>query len=185
MIKKDVSYVDFDEKAQTDTLWFHVSKSRLTDHMSELKADIDAVDSIVQGDKRDLSIPEAQRVLDLIKKMVRLSYGVRSEDGKRFRQTEQDWEDFRYSAVYDKLLTDFMENPASAMTFLEEIMPKDLVEQAKQQIEQGGPVQGITMPQETVATPNPLAGLSSEQIAELVAQAEQAKGHSFVKPLGN
>lgn len=181
MIKKDVAYVDFDGNQETETLWFHISKSNLTDNMLRLQPKFLDMQQRLSGPKKELKVEEVVMILDLIKEMVRLSYGVRFEkDGKtRFRQTDEVYQDFRDSGAYDALLTGFMENPETGMEFMQAVMPADLIEQAQKQIDHDTVPQVGTdatvaqkvFPEETKAAPNPLAGMSQEQIAELVAQA--------------
>jgi hypothetical protein len=181
MIKRDITFTDFDGNKQTESFYFHISKSNLTDHMRRLQPKFEDMQRRLSGDKRELSIDEVFLILDLIKEMTKLSYGVRSEDGKRFRQTEEVWQDFRDSAAYDALLTGFMEKPETGMEFMQAVMPADLLEQAQAQLpfadgDQPAAVgTDVSFPQETKATPNPLAGMSQEQIAELVAQASAGK----------
>lgn len=183
MIKRDVTFTDFDGAKHTETFYFHISKSNLTDHMVRLKPKFEEAQQRLDGEKKELSIEDVYLILDLIKDITRLSYGVRSEDGKRFRQTDEVWQDFRDSAAYDALLTGFMEEPATAMEFMQAVMPQDLIEQAQAQLPFGdGAAPAVVgqdaptaytkvFPEETKAATNPLAGMTPEQIQELVAQA--------------
>jgi hypothetical protein len=182
MIKKDVTFVNFNDEKETETFWFHISKSNLTDHMVRLKPKFEDAKKRLEGEKKELTIEDVYLILDLIKEITKLAYGERSEDGKRFRQTEEVWQNFRDSAAYDALLTGFMEDPASGMEFMQAVMPKDLIEQATNELAFADgnvpaavgtdvSVAQAVFPQEP-AKPNPLAGLSQEEIANLVAQAQ-------------
>ena len=58
---------------------------------------------------------------DLIKR----SYGVKSEDGKRFVKSEQALEDFVNSAAFDEMFTEFFTSDTAAADFAKGILPKD------------------------------------------------------------
>jgi hypothetical protein len=180
MIKKDVTFVDFDGNKETETHWFHISQSNLTDHVLRLQPKFLDMQKRLSGDKKTLTVEEVILILDLIKEMVRISYGVRFEkDGKtRFRQTDEVFQDFRDSPAYDALLTSFMENPSEGMDFMQAVMPQNLIEQAQKGLPfaDGGQPDAVgtdvAFPQETKAAPNPLEGLSQQEIQDLVAKAQ-------------
>lgn len=188
MLKKDVEYVDFNDQKQNKVFYFHLSKTRMTDNMQELKTQLDECHAILAGDKRELTIPEVQKILDLIKRMVELSYGERSEDGQRFRQTKEVWEDFRYSAAYDKMLTDFMEKPETSMEFITALIPADLVEQAQANIEarpqiSGAPDESSSLvfkpqPVQTAPEPEPkpYEALTREELEAVLARVKEQGG---------
>lgn len=174
MIQKTITYVDFNDETQTETFNFHITKTKLTDHMVQLKPKFEEMQSRLSGDKRELNLDEVYMILDLIKTMIELSYGVRSEDGKRFRQTAEVYQEFRDSAAYDAMLTGFMEDPASGMEFMQAVMPKDLMDQAQEMLpftdgaEPAAVGTDVTFPE--VVTNDPLKGLSPEEVAAAVAQ---------------
>jgi hypothetical protein len=179
MIKRDLTYVDFNDVTQTETFWFHLSKSRLTDHMDTLKVQLETVKNLLEGPKKELTITEAVQILDLIKTMVRHAYGVRSEDGKRFRQSDEVWQDFKDSAAYDQLLTEFMEKPEEGMAFIQAVMPQDLVQQAQEMLPFADGNQPTAVGTDVVAQPkafpeakdnDPLKHISREDLEAVLAR---------------
>lgn len=134
MIKKTVSYEDFDGNKQVRDLYFHISKTDLMDHL-ELEGELVRMAEALQGKERNLTTDEVQQMLDLIKTFVQMGYGERSEDGQRFVKNETVWENFRYTPAYDEFLFGLFENPEEAMAFLNDVFPKDLMAQAKAEME--------------------------------------------------
>lgn len=133
MIKKTVNYLDFDGKDQTEDVYFNISKIELMDHL-DLADEFGAMHAVLDGDKKELALHEIKQMLDLIKKLMRIAYGVRSEDGKRFAKSDQIWEEFTQTAVYDAALMSLFENPNEGITFIQGILPSDLVAQAQIQL---------------------------------------------------
>lgn len=180
MIKRDVAYVDFDGNQQTETFWFHITKTVLTDHIVELTAEMNEISYLLEGEKKTLTIPEIVKILAMIKNMVKLAYGEKSPDGKRFRQTEEVWDDFRFSPAYDALLTYFMEHPDEGMQFIEAVLPADLVKQAQEQ--QEIETTGLTAATEAVRTPDPstavqdIGSMSREELEAAFARVRSEQG---------
>lgn len=126
MLKQTVKYTDFDDNDAMETLYFNLTKSELADNLN-LNEELERLQTDFTGmGKRNLEPHEIQRVLDLVKTFMRLSYGVRSEDGKRFIKTPQQWEEFTQTAVYDAFLFSLFQDPQNAFNFMVGILPKDL-----------------------------------------------------------
>ncbi|WNM72523.1 hypothetical protein SEA_ARTORIAS_54 [Gordonia phage Artorias] len=125
-MKQSVSYTDFDDNECVETLYFNLTKTELTDNL-DLKEELEKIQQDFTGEpKRNLETHEIQRILDLVKTFMRLSYGIRSEDGKRFIKTPDLWTEFTQTAAYDSFLFGLFENPANALAFMTGILPKDL-----------------------------------------------------------
>lgn len=146
MFKKTISYTDFNEVPTTEDLYFNLSKSELFDNM-HIRDDFESIQSIFSGPARDLEMAEIQKILDLMKLVVRLSYGIRSSDGKRFSKNEQVWNEFKDTAAYDALIVGLFENPETAFEFMVNVMPADLREKARAEVENMNP--NVALPETT------------------------------------
>lgn len=125
MLKQTVEYTDFDDNKSTETLYFNLTKSELTDNI-HLKDDLESIQHMMDGDKRSLEGSEITQIIGLVKTFMRLSYGVRSADGKRFVKTDEQWTEFTQTAVYDAFLFGLFEQPQRAIDFMSGILPLDL-----------------------------------------------------------
>ena len=154
MIKKTISYQDYNGKATTEELYFHAPKHVLFDHL-DLKEKFERVSESLEGDgtEREMTRDEVNDVLQLVKKLIRISYGVRTDGGRKFRQSEEIWAEFESSAAYDAFLWAMFQNPNDAFAFMRGIMPDDLVEQAQAQahLDASGPKRPQDRQQKTVA----------------------------------
>lgn len=124
MLKKTITYTDFDGNERTEDFYFNLSKSEIIlletttpgGYVTMLQRIIDSKDNI-----------ELMNVFtDLIKK----SYGVKSEDGKRFIKNEQVLDDFLSSAAFDEMFTEFFTTENAAAEFAQGIIPKNLADGA-------------------------------------------------------
>lgn len=142
MLKQTVNYEDFDGNSATDTLYFNVTKAELSDNLHLLEH-FKEVEKVFAGGDRTLEIPEVQQILDLVKTVMRLSYGLKSTDGKRFVKNDELWTEFTQTAAYDTFLMSLFENPEKANEFLLGVFPRDLIDQAAKQVQATG---GIPQP---------------------------------------
>lgn len=130
MLTETVQFTDFNGKNTTENLYFNITKADLLDNIT-LMDDVEIVRDALKGEERELKRAEIKLVLDVVKKIMKLAYGERSEDGRFFRKNEQIWDDFTSTAAYDAFIMSLFENPEKAAQFIVSSMPSDLVEQVK------------------------------------------------------
>lgn len=131
MIKKTVTYTDFDDNQVTEDLYFHVSKTELLDNV-HLRLEVQELSNRLEGASRELSETDIKDMVAFVRKLIDLSYGVRSEDGRRFRKSADILEDFHDSPAYDEVLFGLFKNPEEANDFLRNVIPKDLLESVQE-----------------------------------------------------
>lgn len=134
MLKQTVSYYDFDDNPSQETLYFNLTKTELADNIS-LRDELEDMRETFSGDKRELSTQEIKQLVDLVKTIMRLSYGVRSADGKRFVKTDELWTEFTQTAAYDEFLYSLFQDPDKAVHFMTGILPKDVRDEAQKEAE--------------------------------------------------
>lgn len=125
MLKQTVEYTDFDDNKAIETLYFNLTKTELAENM-HLEKELQGLQTLLNGDRKNLNTSDITRILDLVKTFMKLSYGVRSEDQKRFIKNEAQWIEFTQTSVYDAFLFGLFEQPERAITFMSGILPKDL-----------------------------------------------------------
>lgn len=129
MLKRDITYTDFDDEEVTETFYFYLSKSEL------LELEVDGLPGLL---KRLTNDEDIQGLFAMFKRIILAAYGVKSEDGKRFMKTDQIREEFTQTAAYDALYMELISSEDAAAKFLIACLPKELSAQvgeefAKQQ----------------------------------------------------
>lgn len=125
MLKKTITYTNFNDEEKTEDLYFHIRSSD-SGELLELREDFEKWAKITSEPERELTPSEIKEMLDLTKTLIEMSYGVRSEDGEHFYQGEQYLADFKSTAAYDAFLFSLFENSgAGADEFILGIMPKE------------------------------------------------------------
>lgn len=98
MVKKHVSYEDYDGNKVEKDLWFHLNKSDLA--KMSLGFDNGLIDGLTElqqkGDKK--------AVAEFIDNLLVNAYGVRKPGSDVFLKTPEIKEDFQYSLAHDEIL---------------------------------------------------------------------------------
>ena len=124
MIKKTISYVDYDGNERTEDFYFNLSKAELMDmELTTSGGMINFIKKIV--DERDTT-----RLIELFKEIINKSYGEKSMDGKRFIKNKEVLDNFIQTEAYSELYMELIGNTDAAVEFVNGIMPRDLVEKA-------------------------------------------------------
>lgn len=141
MLKHDMKFKDFDGNEREAVLYFNLTEAELVDWQADSPLGIqeEMMDAVRNKDMR--------RLLDFVKTLIEKSYGERDGDGIHFNKSDEIRQRFINSAMYSPLLLSlFQEDGAKAITFINGLMPADLVKRA---MEQGD----IPMPTETPTVP--------------------------------
>ena len=98
MFKYILKYEDFLDNPQEETLRFNLTEGELRDlsrHDATFSPDI-------LNKMRDDQ--DANAMYDTIRKLIAVSYGILSDDGKHFRKNEEITRDFLESAAYEAFI---------------------------------------------------------------------------------
>lgn len=135
MFKKTIEYSDWDGNVHVETFYFNMTKVELMENLT-LQETLEKLVEDISGDERELKPAEIQRILDAVRTIMKLSYGVRSEDGKRFIKSDDVWEEFTQTAAYDAILMELFTTDDGAMSFIRGIIPPDLMNQVNAETEE-------------------------------------------------
>lgn len=127
MIKKTITYTDYDGNEHTEDFYFNISKAELME--MELTT-TGGLSNVIQRIVNETDIP---RMVELFQTLIKKSYGVKSLDGKKFVKNEQLLEDFLQSEAYSELYMELLSDADAATDFVNGIIPSDLQEAAKKQ----------------------------------------------------
>ena len=135
MLKKTVQYTDFDGNERTEELYFNLTQTELVEMAMELPDGIaDSVGSDpakIDENAAAVKLMEAlgnKGVLSFIKNLLLKSYGIKSEDGRRFEKSEKISTEFSQTLAFDTILMDLMSNDFEAANFVNNVIPSKLVD---------------------------------------------------------
>ena len=129
MIKKTVTYEDFNGVETTEDLYFNLNELELT----ELAADLpdDMIRSIGDNPTEEtaakaLSSLGTKGILEFVKNLLLKSYGVKSSDGRMFIKNEKVLDEFQYGGAFSAVVMELMTDDTAASNFINQIIPSKL-----------------------------------------------------------
>lgn len=130
MIKKTITYTDFNGDTRTEDFYFNLTNSELLRLKNRIPAWSDDVDlSRVTADT--VKDSDLESMVESFETFILSSYGEKSEDGKRFVKSDEITTGFMQSAAYEALFEEFINDPNSFSNFLIGIVPKSIADTMK------------------------------------------------------
>jgi hypothetical protein len=126
LLKKTITYEDFEGQTHTEDFYFHLSKADLIEMEMQFGGGYGQFLQKI-GDEAN-----AGQIIEQLQKLIIRSYGVRSEDGKSFRKSPQLSEEFRGHPAFSELLLEVCTNADLAAAFATGIMPASADQIAEQ-----------------------------------------------------
>lgn len=134
MIKRTVTYEDFDGNQRTEELHFNLTQVELTEMAMDLpEGFLNSVEdpSKVDGNAAAAKLAESlggKGIFDFIKKLVLKSYGIKSEDGRRFQKSEELSNEFAQTLAFDAMIMELMQDDQVAAEFVNGVIPAKLAD---------------------------------------------------------
>ena len=120
MYKITKKYEDFRGNDREESFYFNITESEMADMIKNDPSF--RPDYLVYLTKE----PSGFAMMDVIRKLIVLSYGEPSEDGRHFRKDDQITKDFIQSKAYEEILNDFFDGEHETMVkdFVLNVFPK-------------------------------------------------------------
>ena len=120
MLKKTVTYVDYNGVERTEDFYFNLSKAEVTEMELSVRGGLSAMleELVKSGDNA--------RIVEIFKDLVLRSYGEKSADGKRFVKSKELSEAFSQTEAYSEIFMELALDEKAAAAFLNGILPANL-----------------------------------------------------------
>ena len=120
MIKKTITYTDYNGVSRTEDFWFNLTTAELMKMELGTRGGFsEMITRIVQAN----DVPTMMKVFD---DFIRKSYGQKSPDGKRFIKSEAITEEFCQTEAYSNLFIEFITDTDKAIEFMNGIVPAEI-----------------------------------------------------------
>lgn len=118
MLKKTVTYVDFDGNERTEDFYFNLTESELAEFGYSING------GMKQYLEKIIAEKDEQKLVESFKKIVLMSYGVKSPDGRLFLKNDKVREEFVSNAAYSDIFMEMAHDADKAAAFINAVMPK-------------------------------------------------------------
>ena len=123
MLRKVIKYTDYNGVEREEPFYFNLTKAEITE--MELTQDGGFVEYI----KRIVAAKEQKAIVETFKKLILKSYGVKSDDGKRFIKSDELAQAFSQTEAYSELFMELATNTEEASKFINGIVPQPPINQ--------------------------------------------------------
>jgi hypothetical protein len=170
VLKKTITYTDFNDEEVSEDFFFHLSKAELVElelsHQGGLSA---AMERIVAAE-------DGKAIIAEFKNIILSSYGQKSLDGKRFVKNAQLREEFESSEAYSALFMELVMDADAAADFVNGIIPQGMAEEAAKVTA----LAPVPEPEPEVITRKEIIEMSQEEVDKLGDRL--AKGEVRIDP---
>lgn len=118
MLAKKMTYTDYDGTERTETFYFNLSRGEL------MEMELSTEGGLENMLKRIVESKDRKRIVETFKSIITQSYGVKSDDGKRFIKRPELTEEFMQTEAYSDLFMELSTNEEAAVAFVKGIIPK-------------------------------------------------------------
>lgn len=120
MLKKTVTYEDFDGQKRTEDFYFNLTEAELTEMETSMNGGFSQLlQKIIQEN-------DMRRIIEYTKAIVLKAYGEKSLDGRTFKKNATIREEFESSAAYSVIFMELAQDADKAADFIKGILPKSL-----------------------------------------------------------
>lgn len=118
MLKKPITYTDYDGNQRTDNFWFNIDEAELLEMQVKYPGGMKAMlEKMVEEE-------DGAKILATIKEIIMLSFGEKSLDGKYFNKSPELSNAFIHTRAYSALLMELYRVPGAAAEFMSKIIPQ-------------------------------------------------------------
>lgn len=127
MLKKEITYKDYNGTERTESFYFNLSQAELMEmEMSTLGGYAEMVQAIVAAQ-------DAPSIIKIFKDLILKAYGEKSPDGKRFIKSNELSTAFSQTEAYSNLFMELATDADKAAEFVNGIIPADVAAEAAKQ----------------------------------------------------
>lgn len=119
MLKKTITYKDFDGNEQTKDFYFNLSSSEIT------KMELSTKGGLVKKINQIIESKDGREIVTMFQELILAAYGEKSEDGQYFQKSEEISKRFSWTPAYDQLFMELSTNADAAAVFVNGIVPQN------------------------------------------------------------
>ena len=126
MIKKTITYEDYNGVERTENFYFNLNKAEV------LEMEMGTEGGMAETIQKIVDAKDAPAIIRVFKDLVLKAYGVKSDDGRRFMKTKPDGtryaDDFKETEAYSQIFMELATDADAAAKFVNGIIPADLAQ---------------------------------------------------------
>ncbi len=127
MLKKTITYHDYNDVERTEDFYFNLSKAEL------LEMELGTSGGLAEMIRKIVAAQDAPSIIKVFKELVLKAYGEKSADGKRFIKSPELSEAFAQTEAYSQLFMELATDEKQAAIFVNGIVPSEMAQAVAEQ----------------------------------------------------
>ena len=124
MIKKTITYKDYNQVERTEDFYFNLSKAEV------MEMEMNTSGGLAEMITRIVAAQDQPAIIKIFKDLILKAYGEKSPDGKRFIKSDELSIAFSQTEAYSQLFMELATDAEAASAFVNGIVPADMAKQA-------------------------------------------------------
>lgn len=120
MLKKTITYKDYNENERTEDFYFNLTKAEI------MEMEMSTNGGLAEMIQRIVAAQDAPAIIKIFKDLILKAYGQKSPDGKRFIKNDEIKEEFAQTEAYSILFMELATDADAAAKFVNGIIPADI-----------------------------------------------------------
>lgn len=120
MLKKIITYTDYNNVERTEPFYFNLSKAEL------MEMELGVTGGMTEMLDKIIAAKDAPSLMKTFKEMIMKSYGIKSDDGKRLIKSEELSIAFTQTEAYSVLFMELITDDKAAADFVNGIIPNEI-----------------------------------------------------------
>ena len=120
MYVKEMEYTDFNGVTRKEKFYFNLTKAEILD------MELGKAGGLTEYIRKIIEAQDTPTIMALFKSLLLSSYGVKSDDGRRFIKNDEVREDFEQTQAFSDLYMELALNDEEASRFVNAIIPADM-----------------------------------------------------------
>lgn len=116
MLKKTISYTDYNGVEQKEDFYFNLSKAEI------MQMELSSQGGLENYITSLINTKDNAKIVEIFKSIIRKAYGIKSPDGRRFMKSDEISDSFEQSEAYSELFMELMDADKAA-DFIAAIIP--------------------------------------------------------------
>lgn len=122
MLKEVIKYKDYNGIEREEEFYFNLNESEIIEFASTEEGDL------AEELKKMVAAQDGGRIMKTFKKLLAMSYGEKSADGRRFEKSPEISTAFFQTEAYNQLFMRLVTDPEYAANFIAGIIPQTMPE---------------------------------------------------------
>lgn len=164
MLKKTITYEDFNGETVSEDFFFHLSKAEL------VELEMSHKEGLSEALKRIVAAEDNKSIVAEFKNIILTAYGKRSDDGKRFIKNQELRDEFQSTEAYSTLFMELVTETDKAIEFINGIIPAGMAEEGADITKTDKPAIAAVpkeTPEPTIVTRKEIVEMPPEELATL------------------